>query len=67
MEYGKRRWRISGNFKVDPRMPYLAFPALALVKDDILSVQPIRLNDSEYLVLQECAAPDCSRAHVVRV
>jgi hypothetical protein len=58
---------ISGNFKVDPRMPYVVFPARALVKDDILSVQPIRLNDDEYLVLQECAAADCSRAHLVRV
>ncbi|HJU08849.1 MAG TPA: hypothetical protein VJ727_10265, partial [Rhodanobacteraceae bacterium] len=34
---------ISGDFKVDPRMPYVVFPANALVKDDILSVQPIRL------------------------
>src|SRR6185312_7055370 len=44
---------ISGDFKVDPRMPYVVFPALALVKDDILSVRPLRLNDDEYLVLQE--------------
>lgn len=58
---------ISGDFKVDPRMPYVVFPALALVKDDILSVQPIRLNDDEYLVLQECAVADCSQAHLVRV
>lgn len=58
---------ISGDFKVDPRMPDLVFPARALVKDDILSVQPIHLNDDEYLVLQECAVADCSRAHLVRV
>ncbi|MGH8211986.1 MAG: hypothetical protein ACREPP_02005 [Rhodanobacteraceae bacterium] len=58
---------ISGDFKVDPRMPYVVFPARALVEDDILSVHPLRLNDNEYLVLQECAAADCSRAHVVRV
>ncbi|HJP97828.1 MAG TPA: hypothetical protein VJ862_04615 [Rhodanobacteraceae bacterium] len=58
---------ISGDFKVDPRMPCVAFPARDLVEDDILSVQPIRLNDDEYLVLQECALADCSRAHVVRV
>lgn len=58
---------ISGDFKVDPRMPYVVFPALALVKDDILSVRPLRLNDNEYLVLQECAAADCSHAHLVRV
>lgn len=58
---------ISGDFKVDPRMPYVVFPARALVKDDILSVRPLRLNDDEYLVLQECAVADCSRAHLVRV
>jgi hypothetical protein len=58
---------ISGDFKVDPRMPYVVFPARALVKDDILSVHPVHLNDDDYLVLQECAAADCSRAHLVRV
>ncbi|HKZ09534.1 MAG TPA: hypothetical protein VJL61_02370 [Rhodanobacteraceae bacterium] len=58
---------ISGDFKVDPRMPYVVFPALAMVKDDILSVRPLRLNDDEYLVLQECAVADCSQAHLVRV
>jgi len=58
---------ISGDFKVDPHMPYVVFPARALVKDDILSVRPIHLNDDEYLVLQECASADCSRAHLVRV
>ena len=58
---------ISGNFKVDPRMPYVVFPARALVKDDILSVHAVHLNDDDYLVLQECAAADCSRAHLIRV
>ena len=58
---------MSGDFKVDPRMPTVVFPAQALVKDDILSVQPLRLNDDEYLVLQECAASDCHQANLVRV
>lgn len=58
---------ISGDFKVDARMPGVVFPAQALVKDDILSVQPIHLADNEYLVLQECAAADCSEAAIVRV
>lgn len=60
-------YQISGDFEVDPRMPYVVFPARALVNDDILSVRPLRLNDNEYLVLQECAAADCSLAHLVRV
>lgn len=58
---------ISGDFKVDPRMPSVVFPAQPLVKDDILSIQPIRLADNEYLVLQECATADCSKAAIVRV
>lgn len=58
---------VSGDFKVDPRMPSVVFPAQALVKDDILSVQPVHLTDDEYLVLQECATADCSQARLVRV
>ncbi|MEO6800532.1 MAG: hypothetical protein ABI178_11400, partial [Rhodanobacter sp.] len=58
---------ISGDFKVDPRMPSVVFPAQALVKDDILSIEPVHLQDDEYLVLQECAAADCHLASVVRV
>lgn len=58
---------VSGNFKVDPRMPYVVFPARALVRHDILSVHPVHLNDNEYLVLQECAVADCSLARLVRV
>ena len=57
---------ISGDFKVDPRMPAVVFPAQALVKDDILSIEPIRLQDNEYLVLQECASADCHQASLVR-
>lgn len=58
---------ISGDFRVDPRMPSVVFPAQALVQGDILSVRPINLNDDEYLVVQECAVADCSKARIVRV
>lgn len=58
---------ISGDFKVDPRMPQVVFPAQALVKDDILSVQPVHLTDNEYLVVQECFSADCRQAALVRV
>ena len=60
-------YEVSGDFKVDPRMPYVVFAAQPLVAGDILKVQPIRLGDDAYLVLQECASPDCSVARVVRV
>jgi hypothetical protein len=57
---------ISGDFKVDPRMPSVVFPAQALVKDDILSIEPVHLQDNEYLILQECASADCHEASLVR-
>jgi hypothetical protein len=58
---------VSGDFKVDPRMPTVVFPAEALVQDDILSIKPLNLADDEYLVLQECASADCSQARIVRI
>lgn len=60
-------YEVSGDFRVDPRMPYVVFAAKPLIAGDILKVQPIHLGDDAYLVLQECAAPDCSLARVVRV
>lgn len=57
---------ISGDFKVDPRMPSVVFPAQALVQDDILSIEPVYLQDNEYLVLQECASAGCHDASLVR-
>ncbi len=57
---------ISGDFKVDPRMPSVVFPAQALVTDDILSIEPVHLQDNEYLILQECASADCHEASLVR-
>lgn len=58
---------ISGDFKVDPRMSSVVFPAQALVQGDILSIEPTSLQDDEYLVLQECASADCHEASIVRV
>ncbi len=39
---------ISGDFKVDPRMPSVVFPAQALVKDDILSIDGAFLEVGRY-------------------
>lgn len=58
---------ISGDFKVDSRMPSIVFPSQPLVAEDILSVQPVYLAGDDYLVVQECASADCSRASLVRV
>jgi hypothetical protein len=58
---------ISGDFKTDPHIPSVVFPSQALVKDDVLSVEPVYLADTDYLVVQECATADCSMASIVRV
>jgi hypothetical protein len=58
---------ISGDFKTDPRIPSVVFPSQALVKDDVLSVEPVHLADTDYLVVQECATADCATASIVRV
>ncbi|MFC3651233.1 hypothetical protein ACFONN_06745 [Dyella humi] len=58
---------ISGDFKVDPRIPSIVFPSQPLVAEDVLSVEPVYLAGDDYLVVQECASADCSRASVVRV
>jgi hypothetical protein len=58
---------ISGDFQVDAHMGSVIFPSVALDKGDILSVQPLRLADDEYFVLQECISSDCVRAQVLRV
>jgi hypothetical protein len=57
---------VSGDFRVDSRMPWVVFPSRALVKGDILDIEPMSLQDNEYLVLQECASADCHEASIVR-
>lgn len=47
-------------------MPSVVFPAQALVRDDLLSIEPVHLQDNEYLILQECASADCHGASPVR-
>jgi len=58
---------VSGDFKTDPRMPGVVFPATALVEGDVLSIEPQYLNGNDYVVLQECASDDCSTSRIVRV
>jgi hypothetical protein len=58
---------ISGDFQVDPKMSAVIFPTEALHDGDILSVQPLKLRDDEYFVLQECASADCTTARILRV
>ncbi|MEO9077918.1 MAG: hypothetical protein ABI268_01275, partial [Rhodanobacter sp.] len=59
VHHDEQRILISGNFKINPRMPSVVFPAHALRKYHILSIEPVHLQDDEYPVLQECASADC--------
>ena len=58
---------ISGDFQVDTHMSSVIYPTEALNAGDILSVQPLRMADDEYLVLQECISSDCTHAQILRV
>ncbi|MBB6183579.1 hypothetical protein [Oleiagrimonas soli] len=58
---------ISGDFRVNPKLPYMVYPGQALTHGDVLSVQPVNLQDNEYLVLQECVTQRCDEAKIVRV
>jgi hypothetical protein len=58
---------ISGDFRIDPRMSAVIYPAEALQEGDILSVEPVRLADDEYFVLEECSSADCTQARILRV
>jgi hypothetical protein len=58
---------ISSDFQVDPKMSAVIFPTVALSEGDLLSVQPLRFADDEYLVLQECVSADCIHAQILRV
>ncbi len=58
---------ISSDFKVDPRMSAVIFPAEAFEKDDILDFRSVRMSDDEYFVLQECVSTDCTQGHILRV
>jgi len=58
---------ISGDFRVDPKLSAVIFPSEVLNEGDGLSVQPLRMQDDEYLVLQECIVADCTQARLVRV
>ena len=60
-------YAISGDFQVDPRMNAVIFPIDPLEAGDILSAEPQRLADDEYLVLQECVSDDCTHAQNLRV
>lgn len=57
----------SSNFAVNPKLPYMVYPATALKHRDVLSIHPINLQDNEYLVLQECVTPTCNEAKIIRL
>lgn len=57
----------SSNFAVNPKLPYMVYPASALEHRDVLSIHPLILQDNEYLVLQECVTPSCNEAKIIRL
>lgn len=58
---------ISSDFKVDPKMSAVIFPAEPFQKGDIFDFRTVRMSDDEYFVLQECASADCTEGHILQV
>lgn len=57
---------ISVAFSVDTRRHAVISPPQCARGEELLWIHPLRLNPDEYLILQKCASPDCSKAEVVR-
>lgn len=57
---------ISVAFSVDAERHVVISPPRCAGGEERLWVHPLRLNPDEYLILQKCAAADCSKAEVVR-
>lgn len=58
---------ISSDFKIDPKMSAVIFPAEAFQKGDIFDFRTVHMSDDEYFVLQECASLDCTMARILQV
>jgi hypothetical protein len=59
-------YRSSNAFSEDSSRPGVIVPPAAIRAGDLLRIRPLRINADEYLILQECVLPDCSKAQVVR-
>jgi hypothetical protein len=57
---------VSVAFSVDAERHAVISPPQCARGDEVLWIRPLRLNPDEYLILQECASADCSKAEVVR-
>jgi len=57
---------ISVAFSVDAERHAVISPPECARGEELLWIHPLRLNPDEYLILQKCASPDCSKAEVVR-
>ena len=57
---------VSSAFSEDANRPGVIRPPASLSADDLLWIRPLRLNSDEYLILQKCMDPACSKAQVVR-
>jgi len=57
---------ISVAFSVDAERHAVISPPRCAGGEELWWIHPLRLNPDEYLILQKCASPDCSKAEVVR-
>ena len=57
---------VSTDFRIDSNNHAVIYLPVEARSGDLLSIRPLRLNNNEYLILQKCDSPDCTRARVVR-
>src|SRR5258708_19334651 len=57
---------VSTDFRIDSKNHAVIYLPVDARSGDLLSIRPLRLNNDEYLILQKCNSPDCTRARVVR-
>jgi len=57
---------VSTDFRIDNKNHAVIYLPVDARSGDLLSIRPLRLNNDEYLILQKCNSPDCTRARVVR-
>jgi hypothetical protein len=59
-------YRVSTDFTVDGKDHAVISLPVGARPGDLLSIRPLRLNNDEYLILQECNTLECTEATVVR-
>jgi hypothetical protein len=59
-------YQVSTDFTIDSKEQAVISLPVGARTGDLLSIRPLRLNNDEYLILQKCSSPECTKAQVIR-